>query len=309
MRSAATWNPARSGASRLGVRAIARARPLPLDVLVEARRQGLDMRHQVGAQVAIVLAEDGPDPQAGEQDQRHHRGEHGGGDIIERPGPLGGSGRLQAGCAGSLHPAIPHGRSRSSAAGPLSLSATGPLSGRDSSTCPTRGSRRAAGRRTPGRTPESRDRSGGLRLIPAFLVDGPPSTSAPARRPAQAPCRRSSCASGPVSTPAPCRPRPRRCAARPPGGLRRQVLEVGRAAHLRDEAPGDVVCLPNGRPSRRTSQSARSVAVEKPAFATAAMRSGTASRSPTMPAAAASTISRVSAASKSCSLSSCMSFE
>ena len=59
----------------------------------------------------------------------------------------------------------------------------------------------------------------------------------------------------------------------------------------------------------RTSQSARSVAVEKPAPATAAMRSGTGSRSLIMPGVAASTISMVSAASKSCSLSSCMSLE
>ena len=95
--------------------------------------------------------------------------------------------------------------------------------------------------------------------------------------------------------------------------LHRREVELGQvdAALLgaRTSAPVTWCASRNGSPSRRTSQSARSVAVEKPAPAAARSRSGRGVMSAAMPAIAASASISASAASNTCSLSSCMSFE
>ena len=65
----------------------------------------------------------------------------------------------------------------------------------------------------------------------------------------------------------------------------------------------------NGSPASRTNQSARSVAVEKPEAAAFSRLARFAVMSLTMPVMAASASISVSAASKTCSLSSCMSLE
>ena len=65
----------------------------------------------------------------------------------------------------------------------------------------------------------------------------------------------------------------------------------------------------NGTSASRTSQSARSVAVEKPCAAAARIRSGTNSTVSTIPASASSDSISRSRASNTGSLSSCMSFE